>query len=544
MDQKLCSFFVGILVTLNPAQAQGIRITEIMSDPEPVYGLPPAEYIEIYNSGGSPVSLSGWSVEDASGRLGIIDSAHVDAGEWRILCAARERHYFSAWNPVPVEPWPVLNNDSDVIILRDMNGRIVDSIGYKRSWHKPEFRDGGVALERNNLFGRCDQARHWGSSEDISGGTPNAVNSLFSEPVPEGVEVHVFASQYIHIWFSSELDPETFQNVQIKFVPGLTIKGVEFRKDQFVIDTAPVPDHRQEYVMEISGLITCSGTPVHLKEFHFRPSRPALPGDIRISEVMFNSGPEIRDYLELINVSGDLLDIQGLHLSYEKDGEQADTVILDTLMALAPGRFVSFTANEANLLKAFPAAKSDDILEVGNMVNFPSDRAVVSIHSREGTEIEQVYYHHTFHHEVVEDRQGVSLERRSMFNEGRNRWDWASASAAVGFGTPGNENSQLAEPGRTPVIDWGDGQVDAGGEISFRYHGLPANSVLTVRVFNLNGDLIKNVVEAYSCGSSGIYRFGLNEIHSGFGPLLAWVEVLADDGFVFRTTDIIYIHRE
>ena len=39
-----------------------VLITELMADPTPSVGLPPYEYVELWNAAGTPVDLSGWTL--------------------------------------------------------------------------------------------------------------------------------------------------------------------------------------------------------------------------------------------------------------------------------------------------------------------------------------------------------------------------------------------------------------------------------------------------------------------------------------------------
>jgi hypothetical protein len=59
------SYSQPILSTSNGAE---IIITEILADPDPVVGLPEAEFVELYNRSSAPINLNGWILFDGSSR--------------------------------------------------------------------------------------------------------------------------------------------------------------------------------------------------------------------------------------------------------------------------------------------------------------------------------------------------------------------------------------------------------------------------------------------------------------------------------------------
>jgi hypothetical protein len=60
-----CSALYGQTVTTEPfssaAFTHDLIITEVLADPSPQLGLPPVEYVEIYNRSSQPVNLDGWT---------------------------------------------------------------------------------------------------------------------------------------------------------------------------------------------------------------------------------------------------------------------------------------------------------------------------------------------------------------------------------------------------------------------------------------------------------------------------------------------------
>ncbi len=90
-----------------PTATNTLRINEFVSDAT-------EEWIEIENASDAAVSLSGWSVTDASGKATALADEILAAGEYRIV----------------TKPKGILNNDGDTISLIDPTGAVVDEIAY------------------------------------------------------------------------------------------------------------------------------------------------------------------------------------------------------------------------------------------------------------------------------------------------------------------------------------------------------------------------------------------------------------------------------
>lgn len=67
---------------------------------------------------------------------------------------------------------------------------------------------------------------------------------------------------------------------------------------------------------------------------------------------------------------------------------------------------------------------------------------LVLFRTKDGTVIDEVSYTSKWHASSIKDQKGVSLERIDPDAETQSPSNWTSASATVGYGTPGYPNSQ------------------------------------------------------------------------------------------------------
>jgi len=87
--------------------------------------------------------------------------------------------FSSFGNVAPSSPFPDLNT-SDLIILQDQTGEVIDAVSYELSWYQNADKDdGGWSLERINPDRPCEGIDNWRASENLLGGTPCQQNSIF-----------------------------------------------------------------------------------------------------------------------------------------------------------------------------------------------------------------------------------------------------------------------------------------------------------------------------------------------------------------------------
>ncbi|MEW5923403.1 MAG: lamin tail domain-containing protein [Candidatus Zixiibacteriota bacterium] len=163
-----------------------VILNEFLADPQSDVGT---EWLELRNRSNQEVSLSKWYIGDEIKFYPIMSSDPlqslnivVDAHDYLVLCkdkAAFENFYGTSVNVVEMNSWPALNNDGDIIKLRDNFDYIVDSIRY-------DFTYGGnYTWARGEETGMTDR---WGRSVDV-GGTPGRENKVYYQPISSRISV-------------------------------------------------------------------------------------------------------------------------------------------------------------------------------------------------------------------------------------------------------------------------------------------------------------------------------------------------------------------
>jgi hypothetical protein len=157
-----------------------IIVTEFLANPEATLET---EWIELKNISTRIIDLHGWMIGDSLHQYDIERDVQVSPGQYVVLVQdsmAFEQFYGSGCLAVEPSNWASQNNTGDVVVLRDNNGVISDSLTFK------QVGDGNHSIELNEK--QTSATRSWYVSTSASGSTPCAANSVSSE-FTEGINV-------------------------------------------------------------------------------------------------------------------------------------------------------------------------------------------------------------------------------------------------------------------------------------------------------------------------------------------------------------------
>jgi Lamin Tail Domain len=175
-DTLTFAYFVS-----DTAIARDVVINEIMADETPQVGLPAAEFIELYNNSTKNLDLAGWTISDGSSTA-TLSTLILTPGQYVILCATTQVVNFTSYGTtLGVTSIPSLNNAGDPLTLKNNLGTTIDYVNYSDTWYNDGTKDdGGWTLEQINPNAGCLNASNWSASNDVAGGTPGAVNSIYN----------------------------------------------------------------------------------------------------------------------------------------------------------------------------------------------------------------------------------------------------------------------------------------------------------------------------------------------------------------------------
>jgi hypothetical protein len=496
----------------SPATAS-LVISEIMADPAPSYGLPEKEYLEITNRTDESLSTGGIMLISGPDTAYLAAEA-VAPGEHVILCSTGNRVIFLPYGRVmAVKSFPSLNNDGELISLRDGCGRLIHAISYTPALlgDGPKA-DGGWSAELTDMGNPFNEPDAWQPSSDPSGGTPGRANSSALETTD------ATCPRVMAVWPESALRVAVLFNetVMISSDAPWIADGRETRPalsgdpaDRKVI--VPLTEEIRpgavitlliaSSVTDFAGNVPCSP--------ELRTGIPAdpLPGDILFNELMPDPAEGCSEYLELYNGSGKVIDLS--RLSAASSYSAAASSFTSVPRQLLPGGYVAFTTGRQSVLDYFPCADPQAVFEADRMPSLYDDSGTLLLYDRGLNVIDRVDYSSSMHLLFLSGTEGVALEKSSPSLPSDVAGNWHSASEACGWGTPGAPNSVTVTPadgGRgltlssSRVSPDGDGFEDI---VSVGVFPGGEGNVISVTIFNDRGYPVRRLAERYAAGAGG-----------------------------------------
>ena len=503
-----------------PIAFNTIVVSEIMSKPSPVVGLPDAKYVEIYNRSDNAVSLSGWKISLGS-TTKPLPSVIIGAQSYLVLTAADNAFMFEGFeNVVGVDGFPSFAQGGTTISLSDKNGNIVHTLTFSSSWHDDNFKaQGGYSLEMVDLNNPCEGAANWRSTLNNRGGTPGTQNSVNASnpdrtmPYPTDAEV---VNDTVVVYFSEVVLPEMISTHNfsveelgnptfVKIVePQLTVVKMKFDAE---IQVGKV------YMLNVSeNIIDCSGNNVEVNtQIRFGIGVQAEYNDLAINELLFNPYSGGSDFVELYNRSDKVIDLKDLWISNTNDdGSVKDSYQITNISRLIlPQEYCAISTDIADLYNHYTIEQPENLYKVAKMPSMPDDKGTIIITGRAFDTIDIVSYNKAQHYKLLCSQDGVSLERINYDVPSSDESNWHSAAQDAGFATPGYVNSQFHEIGEI------ESQISLSSEVfSPDNDGYEDQLVITysldvagysgtIAVYSTNGRLVQTLVNNRSLGSVG-----------------------------------------
>ena len=433
-----------------------LLITEVMADPSPTVGLPDAEYVELFNASDQVLSTQGLHFSDASTTV-VLPALLLAPQEYVLLCHTADQAALAAYGrTLAVGGLPTLNSGGDSLKLADAYGQEIFSINYADDWYRDaEKKSGGWSLEMVDTQRPCGEQENWIASVAIEGGTPGQENSVRqSNPDRFGPEVRqAWAINDTVVWvtFNEKLEAASTRSVQLQFSDGLSARAVQWfpsRKAVMITVSQPLRTGRR-YSVQVGGVTDCSGnlmSDIHHTATWVLPEQ-AEAGDILLSELLFRPRSGGEKFVELYNHSQKQIDLKGWRLSdsaSESDSLGTLTMITEEPYLLAPGAYVALTEDPAAVKADYPASPDEHLLRVASLPSLPAEEGTVVLLNPARERMQQFHYTDDYHHPLLDNTQGVSLERITWDRPVGHPDVWQSAAKTVGYATPGYRNSQLA----------------------------------------------------------------------------------------------------
>lgn len=501
------------------ANYRDLVINEIYADTLPSFGLPSAEFIEVFNASNKTFDLENWTLSDGSSAS--LSSQIIKPGEYFILCSNANALKLQAFgNTLGIASFPSLGNSGDNVTLKDNKGEIIDFVNYTDDWYQDENKkNGGYSLEQINPFSDCNGRANFIASPNAIGGTPGALNGAFDSlqevMAPRLLELLLLNDSTISLLFNESMDSASIRNGTYTFSPSILIDTVIPTAPNYELAVIRLKNKLAEgviYSLNVSNVNDCSGNPITSNT-----NRVALPSiadknDLVINEILFNSRSGSVDFVELYNRSEKVITLKNCQIAnFVGDTIGSLKMITEETILVFPKDYIVLTENKTDIIQQYPLSVEKNIFEINDLPTYNDDEGRVYLFDSNQELIDEVEYKDDYHFALLINDDGVSLERINSDRSGLDETNWHSASEKVGFATPGYKNSQdFTNPKSSGIVSTEPNIISPNNDgfqdlLSINYKFDAPGFVANVSILDRNGRLIKKLVNNELLGSEGSF---------------------------------------
>ncbi len=441
------------LVAQDPLRHE-LLVTEIMADPLPAIGLPEQEYLEVKNVSDKVIALdeqdflinnNAFSPQE---RLLKPDSFLILTEQGNL------KNYPKPGNVLKVSSMPALPNGEGVVTLRNGKGKLIHSVFYDDQWYGNGFKkEGGWSLEMKDPASPCLGEANWAPSSNKAGGTPGYSNSVETTNPdtrsPEAIQALVMDSTHLKVFFDERMDSLELAQGEYSIDKSVSVSQVEPISPGFkqVILTLSRPlEFGKHYSLTINEVFDCAGNGLEGKPtFTLGLPKPPEKGDLLVNEILFDPPPKGADYVEIYNRSDKVIDWQDLRLAERNDSNKIIDMEALPRFQMLPGQYAVVTPKREYVRNHFMVKNLGRLFEADGLPSYNNQEDEVVLTLKNGEVIDEVHYQQDWHAALVDNPEGVSLERIAFDQPSMEKANWHSAAKTANFGTPTYENSQAGE---------------------------------------------------------------------------------------------------
>ncbi|MFA0961690.1 lamin tail domain-containing protein [Roseivirga sp. BDSF3-8] len=516
-------------------------VSEVLPEPSPEG---PAEFIELVNITADTLRLQDIYIADRTVK-GRIEPFDLKPGEYVVLVAeANVADISGEAKMAAVSPWPTLNNTEDDLFLISNEMDTVAQLNYVSGRLRA-----GQSLERVDLYSTCGGEKNWLPSPAPAGhtaGMPNAATGIITDDEAPFIMVAFITEEgNCRFWLSEELAGSIrLEQVEIRDQNGEIYsieKIIKSGDNQYEAIPSARLNNDVSYRITLLGLTDCVGNETERSSYEpvIFPQKPEI-GDIILTEILFNPPPNGVDFIECLNTTDSYLDMSGLYFFGHRDKVSIGS---DLPVVIGPGEYLAFTPDPGILSGQYPAADAGAFVR-NPLPSLPDTEGIAGLMDESDSIWQEFAYDDRYHHHLLRNTEGVSLERIDLQGAPDNRINWASAAADRGYGTPGNVNSHYAGGTKgeseislsTHVITPDFDGVNDFVQIHFTFK--KGQNIANAWIFDMNGRKVITLAEGAAMAAEGTLRWeGQNDagapVSSGYYLIvIEWFNALSERGLI------------
>jgi hypothetical protein len=536
------------------AEPFDILINEMFIDNSPALGLPSAEFVELYNRTDKAFNLFGFTFTVGTNSK-TLPFYILEPNAYVIMCDINDAAVYQDYgNTIGIASFPSLPNTEGRMVLSSA-GITIDAVDYTDDWYADDSKDaGGWSLERINPNAPCEGASNWHASLNLNGGTPGDQNSVFddnaSRTVARARRIFPLSSIQLEVNFDQALDAASATSISNYSIDnGIGIASVSFAPNSnstlWVNLSTPLSEG-VVYTLTVNETVhNCIDEAVEASSLEFGLFEDPEAGDLLISEVLFNPFTGGVDFVEFYNTSDKIINLYDILIGNITD---TDTTVyrMGVDFLVLPQTYVAVTEDTKKITAFYHVENPQWLVQIANLPNLENDKGNVTIYIGEITDpliVDAFDYSEDYHNDLLDAKDGVSLERIDLGAPAQSASNWTSAAEAVGYATPTYKNSQffanargdskVSLPKKTFSPD-GDGYDDV---LTINYKLGQAGYLGSVTIYDARGRLVKRLYRSEILGQEGSFLWDgatYNNEKARVGIYVVFVEMFDSSGKVER----------
>ncbi|MCX7736725.1 MAG: lamin tail domain-containing protein [Candidatus Kapabacteria bacterium] len=493
--------------------------------PAPVGSEP--EWVEIYNFDDDDFICTACLINDATNTKATIPDFTLKSKRFALLTKDSSALKIKRKIPedcqiIQVSKIPTFNNTNDLIVIRNSDMTIIDSVYYDMKWGKA-----GISLERIDCLKPAVSKENWAAScspDSATAGYENcqalrdfSVKILLSRDIDLN---YIFNIQNTGRKSISEANFEVIADInndnhfanEEKIYQGSILS---LPKDNFV--ETQIKYNEIEKLIPRKGKFNCifyliiNSKKDTLAKLYFDLYVSYPFNSIRFNEIMYDVSSDNSEYLEFYNTTPDTINLKNWFIANKQNRTKSDTFRISNEVSIEPkGYFL--VAFDTLIFNKFPklrgaknilAQKSSfNLLVAGDKLIIADPNAIV---------MDSVNYEPSMHLPSLTIKKNVSLEKINVHLNSSEKKNWSSSRDEKG-GTPGKPNSiyEISNPNGliiakpnpfSPYSQGNDTHTEIQYELPFK------DALITAKIFDTAGFLVYEPINNRISASIGSFQW-------------------------------------
>lgn len=275
------------------------------------------------------------------------------------------------------------------------------------------------------------------------------------------------------------------------------------------------------YNITVGNVTDCKGNSIG----SVNKTRVGLPADATagewiINEILFNPRSNAYDFVEFYNNSNKIFDASKLYIANRNSSGVISSIkpLSSVPFYVFPGDYIAETEDAESLAVQYLVKNPDNVLVISSPPSFSDDEGTVVALNFQGNVVDEVRYKDDWHFKLIDNNEGVSLERIEPGGPTQDAANWTSTASTAGYGTPTYRNSQYkllntitATIEITPKVfsPDNDGRDDIA---TIQYNVSEPGYVANITIFDAAGRPVRNLVRNGSLSLTGYWNWdGLSD---------------------------------